>query len=591
MKKILKSNWLFIGILLIQLIVLISSFAIFKQGYHSDELYEYGFANSYDLRVLEADDNGVGLDRQWTDSNELLKYISVERNHRFSYLNIFKHASMDYYNPPLKLFLLHTICSFFPGVFSRWFSFSINIVSFVLIQVFLYLLIKKMTNNIPVSIACISLFGFGAGCFNAMMFLRMYAMGMALGTIFLYFSHMYFTCEEKKKNFAYLIAVFFSLFAGAYTLHLFLVYAFPIVLIICISYLFLKKIKKMISYGFSCLGAVVLSFLAFPNTVSDTMQSTDSYSYSAAKYSNALQFRIYTSLATAENFGFHTSMYANPWIKISIAIFIFLVILAIPLFVLFRKEEWFKKFLKNLKNRIIIWAKDIGSNAVFLIACIVTVFFVIYISAIRTSVYTMTIKYTARYVYMIYPILCLFATLTFYYLLKFFISKKESIAVVTISIALILASLGQILNVQPYLMLHQEKGKSLDKIESDANCYLFLKSNWTILCFADELYDTNSYYFVNYNDYENEYHCFDYIDSDKPLYFILDCSYLITDEIRKEMEENPDSLYNTVYKDSLIDERDVLNHYKSIDIVKDLELVGEDNVFERPIKIYRVDMK
>lgn len=590
MKKTLKSNWLFIGILLIQLIVLISSFTFFKQGYHSDELYEYGFANSYNLRVLENDDNGIALDRQWTDSNELLKYISVEKDHRFSYLNIFKHASMDFYNPPLKLFLLHTICSFFPGVFSRWFSFVINIFSFVIIQVFLYLLVKKMTNNIPVSIACICLFGFGAGCFNAMTFLRMYAMGMALGTMFLYFSYMYYSCEGKKKSIPYLIAIFLSLFAGAYTLHLFLVYAFPIVLIICISYLFSKKIKKMLSYGFLCLGAVILSFLAFPNTVSDTMQSTDSYSYSAAKYSNALQFRIYTSLATAENFGFHTSMYSNAWIKISIAIFLFIFILAIPLFVLFRKEEWFKKFLSNIKNKFITWITDIGINFTFLIACIVTVFFVIYISAIRTSVYTMTIKYSARYVYMIYPILCLFATLTFYYLLKFFVTKKTVVATIIVSIALILASLSEILNVQPYLMLHQEKGKSLDKIESDANCYLMLKSNWTILCFADELYDTNSYYFVNYNDYESEFDCFDNVDSDKPLYFILDCSYLITDEIRKEMEENPDSLYNTVYKDALIDERDVLNHYESLENVKDLELVGEDNVFERPIKIFEVTL-
>ena len=117
------SMFMLLGILLIQLFVLIFTFALFKQGYHSDELYEYGFANSYDLRVLEMDNNGVGLDRQWTDSNNLLNYISVEKDHRFSYSNIFKHASMDYYNPPLKLFLLHTICSFFPGIFSKWFSF------------------------------------------------------------------------------------------------------------------------------------------------------------------------------------------------------------------------------------------------------------------------------------------------------------------------------------------------------------------------------------------------------------------------------------------------------------------------------------
>lgn len=588
MKRIIKSNWLFISILFVQLIVLLYSFAFFKQGYHSDELYEYGFANSYNLRVLESDNNGIGFDRQWIDSNELLKYISVEREHRFSYSNIFKHASMDYYNPPLKLFLLHSICSLFPCTFSKWFSFIINIGSFIVIQISLYLLVKKITNNVPAAVACISLFGFSAGCFNAMMFLRMYAMGMALGTVFLLFSYLYYICEEKKKNIIYIIAIFLSLFAGAYTLHLFLVYAFPLVLIICISYLILKKINKMFIYGFTCLGAVGLSFLAFPKTVSDTMQSSDSYSYSMVKYSNAMQFRIYTFLATAENFGFHTSMYSNPWIKISIAIFVFIFILCIPLFILFRKEEWFKKFLNNLKIKMISWAKDIGVNFLFLLACIVAIFFVIFIVSIKTSVYIMTVKYAARYVYMIYPLLCIIATLFFYYLFKLLIPNNKIICSIIVLSSLFLASLSQIINAQPYLMLHEEKGKSLDKIEDNANCYLLLKSNWTIVCFANEIYNTNSYYFVNYDDYENEYDCFDEVDTDKPLYFILDCSYLITDEIRKEMEENPDSLYNTVYKDALIDERDVLNHYKSLDKIRNLELVGEDNVFERPIKIYKV---
>lgn len=588
MKLFLKNNWLFLSILLIQLIVLIFSFAFFKEGYHSDEFYEYGYANSYESRVLEVDNNGNDLSHQWTDSDNLLNYISVDKDHRFSYKNILVHASNGYYNPPLRLFVLHTICSFFPGVFSKWFSFIINIVSFIVIQIYLYLLLNIITKRKAVAIAGIFLFGFGAGCFNAMMFLRLYVMGMAFGMILLYYSYLLFINEEKEKNILYLVLVFLSLFGGAYTLHLFLVYAFPIVLIICIGYLFRKKFIKMLCYGFTCLGAVGLSFLAFPKTVSDTMQSTDSYGYSMLKYSDAFQFRIYTYIATLDNFGFHTSMYSNPWIKNSLAIFIFLLILSVPLIILFRKETWFRGLLSKLKDRIKFIINKIGYNIVILIACIVSVFFLIIIVSNRTSVYTMSVNYASRYVYLVYPLICIFTVLVAYYLLSFLFNNKKIVSLILVIFAIIISTYSQMLNNQPFLMLHDEKGISLDKIENDANCYLLLRSNWFVLCFADELYDTNSYYFAEYINYQYSRDCFDEIDHDKPLYIIADASIIITDEMRKMMEEDPDNIYNTVYSNVLVEEEDVLNFFTSLKDVKSVECVGEDWVFERDIRIYRV---
>ena len=157
-------------------------------------------------------------------------------------------------------------------------------------------------------------------------------------------------------------------------------------------------------------------------------------------------------------------------------------------------------------------------------------------------------------------------------------------------IGLIFAFISQIFNNQPYLMLHDEKGISLDKIETDANCYILLKSKWNIVSFTNELYNTNSYYLVDYDEYENEKDCFDEIDQNAPLYFIMDCSYIITDEIKKEMEEDPDSLYKNVYSEHMIYEDDVINHYESLNNVEKLELVGEDCIFDRPIKIYKIHL-
>ncbi len=591
MKSFLKKDWLFLGILLIQLFVLIFSFYFFKQGYHSDEIYEYGFSNSYDLRVPESDEFGNSLDRQWIDSKTLFNYITVDKDHRFSYSNIYKHASDDYYNPPLKLFVLHTICSFFPGLFSKWFSFSINIVSFIILQTFMYLLVKKLTNSVPASIASICLFGFGAGCFNAMMFLRMYIMGMSIGMVFLYYSFCYFMSENKKKKIIYLILVILSLFLGAFTLHLFLVYAFPLVFVICIFMLFLKRIKKFFSYGFSCLGAVLLSFLAFPQTFNDTMQEAEATTYAVVSYSRALQFRIYTYFVTLDIFGFHTNTYGNKWINILAAIFVFIIILLIPLFILFRKEDWFKSFLKNTWKKICIFIKDMHYSYVIILACLASTIFIIYICSIKTSVYMMSMMFASRYVFMSYPAICIFACLFVYYLIIFFIPSKNITSVLIVFLSLFIATYSQILSGHAYLLQHEEKGISLDKLEEDSNCYVMLYSNWLIVCFASEIYNTNSYYFLDYSRYENEFDCFDEIDQSKPLYIIMDCSNVLNKEQMKIVEDNPSSPFSAAYSSVLFLDDDILDHYKSLDCVADIEPVGEDMLFCRPIKIYRVYLK
>ena len=586
-KKYISNNWLFICILIIQLLAIIFTFAFFKQGYHSDELYEYGFANSYNLRVLEMDNNGVGLDRQWTDSKELLKYISVEKDHRFSYKNIYMHATMDYYNPPFKLFVLHTICSFFPGKFSKWYSFVINIASFILIQFALYHLLYKMLNNKFASIAGVVLFGFGAGCLDSMVFLRMYSLGMAFGVLFLYFSYCLF--EEKVKNKILLyILTFISLFLGAFTLHLFLVFAFPIVVVFCFGFLFSKRIKKMLAYGFTCLFSVIFSFIAFPQTFGDTTPSNESLTYALSSYSQPLQFRIYSHIITIDNIGFHTSVYANPWIKNSLAILIFLVIVFTPLFILIRKEEWFKKFLNSAFNKLKTILKSMNYSYIILISCLCSIVFMVYICSIRTSVHLMSFKFASRYVFMIYPLVSIFVVSVLYYFLAFIMPRIKVVSIYVLLIAFLLAMYSQFLSQQNYLLQHEEKGITLKDIETNANCLATLYLNWMVICLAPEINHTNSYYFVDYNHYKTDDNCFENIDKSAPMYLIMDRSVVLTKEQMKIMEEDKNSVYNIFYNNSAILDEDIINYYSSFDEVKRIELVGYDEVFCRPLEIYRI---
>ena len=583
----LINNWLFLCIFLIQLFVLIFSFGFFKQGYHSDELYEYGFANSYDTRVLDTDDDGNSLDRIWTDSNELWKYITVEDSHKFSYKNIYDHASMDYYNPPFKLFLLHTICSFFPGRFSKWYSFIINIFSFIILIFSMYHLLFKMLNSKPAALAGIILFGFSAGCFNSMMFLRMYMLGMAFGVLFLYVSYLLF-CKESKNNILLYIFIFLSLFLGAFTLHLFLVFAFPLVLVICLGYLFTKRFKRMFAYGFTCLSSVLLSFLAFPDTFANTSPANETLTYALPGFSQKLQLRIYCYLITLDNFGFCSSVYSNPWIKNSLAIFLFLIIVFTPLFLFLRKEEWFKKFMRLIFDRIKYIMKKMNYSSVIIIACLTSIVFVIIICSYRTSVYNMSVDFASRYIFIVYPLVSIFAVSIVYYFLLFVIPKIKIVSLVIVILAFFISGYSQVLTSQSYLMMHNEEGITLHDLEDDANCLITLSTDWLIICFAPEIHNTNSYYFVNYIDYVMDENCFEGIDHNAPAYLLMDRSMVLTKEQMEIMKEDKESVFNIFLNDSAILDEDVLNFYSSQKGVKCIESVGMDYVFCRPIEIYKI---
>lgn len=80
----------FILIVLVQVVYISCMFGINKQGFHSDELWNYGFANSTDGTHIYQSDLGheaKNLD-SWQSSENFRKYISVDKNEIFNYSSI-----------------------------------------------------------------------------------------------------------------------------------------------------------------------------------------------------------------------------------------------------------------------------------------------------------------------------------------------------------------------------------------------------------------------------------------------------------------------------------------------------------------------
>ena len=79
----------------------------------------------------------------------------------FNYKNVYYNQTLDCH-PPLFYYAIHTICSFFPASFSKWYGFSLNIIIFILVQILLFILSKKIFDSDKNALLTCFIYGFSS---------------------------------------------------------------------------------------------------------------------------------------------------------------------------------------------------------------------------------------------------------------------------------------------------------------------------------------------------------------------------------------------------------------------------------------------
>ena len=338
-------------IILLQTVCLTVSFANNKKGYHSDELWSYGFAcSSEGMNVFSERDGQTPKNfDKWVSSSVLHDYITIDKSETFDYVSVYQNSADDYH-PFLYFILLHFICSIFPGTFSMWYAYVINIIFFIIQQIFLFKLIRSLTGNSHWGIIGTFFFGLTTGSENILFFLRMYCPATALSVVlFYYLTELYNKRNDSKISKSLFIKLFITTLAGCLMLHEFIILAFIAALLYGLYYLFTKHVKYAFIFGGTMISSALLSIGIFPSTIPHLFGSTGTFGGHVKKYSFMFQFKIYWSYITNELFGIATS----PWhtmtsVYVFYAIIIFLF-LFIPFCFIFRHEKWLHTFLKNLK--------------------------------------------------------------------------------------------------------------------------------------------------------------------------------------------------------------------------------------------------
>ena len=226
-----------------------------KQGFHYDENYSY-----YSSNVTSG---LVPTDRYWMDTNEIKNEFMVLKGEGFNYGTVKLMQTFDVH-PPLYYFVLHTVCSFTPGVFSKWQGLSVNLLFFVLALIMLVKIADIVSNGDRfVTLATLLLFGFSPSVFSGITFIRMYMM-----LTFLCFCGLYIHLKGfDKKNrtiTGFYLPVFLTSYLGFMTHYYYVVFLFFIAAYMCL-YLFFKKEtrKQAFIYGACVVAALLLEVVTY----------------------------------------------------------------------------------------------------------------------------------------------------------------------------------------------------------------------------------------------------------------------------------------------------------------------------------------
>lgn len=256
-----KKSRIILTIIIIISLAISTLYMTAKQGYHEDELLTYNLANS---------SKQLNVDGGWNTPSDFNEYLSVGKNQSFDYAQVYQNQIIDASHPPFYYALVHTVCSLFPGVFSRWFAYSINVLAMVGILILLYKICKMVTGNNLYALIGTGAYALSIACITTAIYLRMYATLTFFVLAFLYESLVMY---EKKNTVRLPDCLILTLIVllGTLTQYYFILFAGLIGLVFLVFKIKEKNIKDLVKYIIAALIGAVLALCVYPFIITNVL--------------------------------------------------------------------------------------------------------------------------------------------------------------------------------------------------------------------------------------------------------------------------------------------------------------------------------
>lgn len=434
-----------IEIIIITLLIIIQTAILvfagtWKQYLHIDEAYSYGLA-SYDK--VELSDN-EDFFNNWHDKNYYEDYLSLQDDEKGEYKQVYENQKNDVH-PPLYYLILRVAMNFTKGHFSMWSGIGINIIIYVFITIFTYLILQKMLSNEKYakekSIILAFVSSITMASLSNVTYIRMYVL-LTLEVLITLYLHIKLL-ENKDLNKTLLLTIGISVLAGVLTHYYYLFYIVVLYVIFTVKYIREKDYKKLIYYTLTMLLSGITSLIIFPYSINHMF-----FGYRGQGvlenfvHPPNLIKKILENVVNIDYYGFHKMFYA-------ILIIIFLIFILNKILKKGKIEE-------NKEQKEILRLVYITSLVYFLIVSIASPWNVLrYTSPVFGLIFIATIYY-------------------FYKLFKVLIGEKKSSILTLILLGTILIS-PFIYKIGPELVYteKQEIMQELEKRKDLAMLYIY----------------------------------------------------------------------------------------------------------------------
>ena len=502
-----STNKIALIIIILQLIV-VFSFAFQKQGFKNGEISSFILANSYTEGGSSFSND---LYDKWIESEYFSKLITVSEGARFSYSSVFINQSNDVH-PPIYYVILHTICSLFPENFSKWYGLSINIFFFILCNLFIFLISKKLFLNHSLNLLPSIIWGFSAGAISTAIFIRMYMMLTSLILIFVYFHFVLIEKEESNKT---LFCIYIITLLGFMTHYYFLIFTLIWAFHYFPFWIIQKNWNMLINYIETLFAALLIGFFIFPSSFNHILlgyrgEEAIENIVNISNFSERFNI-MFSILSTQQFYGLLSRL-------IIILTCLFLVRIVRPFII--RLLDLFKgsNNLHALNKPILpfhliddFYVENI--RILSLTISVVATFIVI----------TLTSPYpSSRYIFFIYPFVSVLAVFCIYQICKIYIKNNKIIILGILLLFTIITTFSYKNNQVEHLYVGYDEIISNTQNYKNYNCIYVTNNLWKAKSNIFELLEFKRTYFLKNNNISNISELLKDINNDKGIILYIE---------------------------------------------------------------------
>lgn len=581
-------------IILLQSIYVIATFQS-RHTFQSDEIWSYGLANSFyrpfiylDPQIALVNQNGQPCDNagEWLDGEFFNDYITVGENDKFRYDSVIYNQAHDMH-PPLYFMILHTISSFFPGQFSWYFAFPINIISLCVTQIFLYLLAYELTQRRRLSLLVCLSYACSLMALFTFTFIRHYAMLTMWCTIITYLYVKFFKSDFNLKK--YLPPIIITVLTASFTQQMALIYTGALTLSVCVYLLLKKRFELMFKFGFALATTAAVYISVWPYAIGASPIHADNHMFD---YWSSVKRYVYKMLEVC--FGIKSlipmSHYHMPYF---VGFLLALVFIAVPLIV-FRRDAWCQRlfaFFGRLFKRIYTAFQGVGAMLPIFLAAI----FIVILVLAKVSDFGKMGAHRIRYLAFVAPVFTASVIIILHTAVNAVFKSERAAVAVTVLFVTVCAAVGSFADTE-FITGSQNVPYSDIAAMLDEKAVVVSSTPPTHMQYTPELLrNTDKVWFDNCDKFlANSDEYTDRLKGEDEFYFML-CASMITYE--KDMDElkkkyplffKPEATKEDMKKLNVQFIDDYIDHFESMDFVDNIEFAAETELNGFSVKLFKV---